>query len=306
MDKEMLQLVQGACKADNLQRALDVARLMHHSASIEAAAKVAAFYHLPGLQERIQDVKGEKEKEKREKKREATRASEKSYRYSSPPQEKATSRQFTDFAPRTANRRSFAGAGVNRDSTPAASYPPSTFIPETPGLEVDATPAPGIEEDTALSDMKRKREKEVDDFAAPSSKKIGSHFSFDKPASQYKLLKRFLFYFADQEPQMRQPRTHSRQKSRMSQLPIRSPRGLLGADLSMQQRARETLVEETQEIPSVEEDEIQQDEMQIEELRLVIGEMERDTAKTDNDRRIDTLLVMGSVHDLVNCMHSLL
>lgn len=302
MDKEMLQLVQGACKADNLQRALDVARLMHHSATIEAAAKVAAFYHLPGLQERIQGIKEEKEKEKREKKR----ASEKSYRYSSPPPEKANSRQFTDFAPRTANRRSFAGTGVNRDSTPAASYPPSAFVPETPGLEVDATPAPGIEEDTALSDLKRKREKEIDDFAAPSSKKIGSDFSFDKPASLYKLLKRFLFYFADREPQMRRPRTHSRQKSRISQLPIRSPRDLLGADLSMQQRAGETLVEEMQEIPSVEEDEIQQDEMQIEELRLVTGEMERDTAKTDNDRRIDTLLVMGSVHDLLNCMHSLL
>ncbi|KAE8539030.1 hypothetical protein D1P53_005400 [Cryptococcus gattii VGV] len=179
MDKEMLQLVQGACKADNLQRALDVARLMHHSATIEAAAKVAAFYHLPGLQERIQGIKEEKEKEKREKKR----SSEKSYRYSSPPPEKATSRQFTDFAPRTANRRSFAGAGVNRDSTSAASYPSSTFIPETPGLEVDATPAPGIEEDTALLDMKRKREKEIDDFAAPISKKIGSDFSFDKPAN---------------------------------------------------------------------------------------------------------------------------
>lgn len=304
MDKEMLQLVQGACKADNLQRALDVARLMHHSATIEAAAKVAAFYHLPGLQERIQGIKGEKEKEKREKKREATRASEKGYRYSSPPPEKATSRQFSDFAPRTANRRSFAGAGVNRDSTPAASCPPSTFIPETPGLEVDVTPAPGIEEDTALSDMKRKREKEIDDFAAPGSKKIGSDFSFDKPASQYKLLKRFLFYFTDREPQM-WPRTHSRQKSRMSQLPIRSPRGLLGADLSMQQRARETLVEETQEIPTIEEDEIQQDETQI-EVRLVTREMERDIAKTDNDGRIDTLWVMGSVHDLLNCMHSLL
>ncbi|OWZ76111.1 chromosome transmission fidelity protein 4 [Cryptococcus neoformans Tu401-1] len=186
MDKEMLQLVQGACKADNLQRALDVARLMHHSATIEAAAKVAAFYHLPGLQERIQSVKGEKEKEKREKRREATRGPERSYRYSSPPPEKAVSREFMDFAPRATNRRSFAGAGagVNRDSTPAASGPPSTFIPETPGLEVDATPAPGFDEDTTLSDMKRKRDKEIDDFAR--SKKRGSDFSFDKPASAAK------------------------------------------------------------------------------------------------------------------------
>lgn len=198
MDKEMLQLVQGACKADNLQRALDVARLMHHSATIEAAAKVAAFYHLPGLQERIQSVKREKEKEKREKKREATRAPERSYRYSSPPPEKAASREFTDFAPRTTNRRSFAGAGagVNRDSTPAASGPPSTFIPETPGLEVDTAPAPGLHEDTALSDMKRKKDMEIDDFAMPRSKKRGSDFSFDKPTGQYGSPESFLPYFS--------------------------------------------------------------------------------------------------------------
>lgn len=233
MGKEMLQLVQGACKADNLQRALDVARLMHHSATIEAAAKVAAFYHLPGLQERIQSVKGEKEKEKREKRREATRGPERSYRYSSPPPEKAVSREFMDFAPRATNRRSFAGAGagVNRDSTPAASGPPSTFIPETPGLEVDATPAPGFDEDTTLSDMKRKRDKEIDDFAR--SKKRGSDFSFDKPASQYGSLESFLLYLADWEPQVR-PRTHSRQENRMFQLPIRSPRDLMAANPSMQ------------------------------------------------------------------------
>lgn len=57
LDKELIQLIQLACKADKLQRALDAVKLLHHVASIEAAAKIASFYHLPGLQEKIQILK---------------------------------------------------------------------------------------------------------------------------------------------------------------------------------------------------------------------------------------------------------
>ena len=122
LDKELLQLVQSACKADSLQRALDLARLMHNAATVDAAAKVAAFYHLPGLQERIQGVKIDKEmmrvKEKRARRDAIAPAS--------------SSKVFADFVPRNGGpRRSFGG--VQRDSTPAASGRSETYVPETPG-----------------------------------------------------------------------------------------------------------------------------------------------------------------------------
>ncbi|WWD07638.1 hypothetical protein V865_005739 [Kwoniella europaea PYCC6329] len=188
LDKEYLQLVQIACKADNLQRALDVARLMHNPGTIEAAAKVAAFYHLPGLQERIVGVKTEKERRKREK-RNKPRISEYTHAPSPTPVPSSSiangtsSKGFTsDFAPRTANaRRSFGG--VNRDATPVSSAPRDTYIPETPGDESESiTPALENGDDGGSVSPIAKRRKlddaENEGFAVPQSKKKGEEYPF--------------------------------------------------------------------------------------------------------------------------------
>ncbi|KAK4056106.1 DNA polymerase alpha accessory factor Mcl1 [Microbotryomycetes sp. JL221] len=52
-DKIVLLLVQNACKADKLEAALDAVLMLSQPASINAAAKIAAFYALPALEDRI-------------------------------------------------------------------------------------------------------------------------------------------------------------------------------------------------------------------------------------------------------------
>lgn len=57
LDKEIILLIQLACKQDKLQRALDAVKLLHHTATLDSAAKVADFYHLTGLREKIDILK---------------------------------------------------------------------------------------------------------------------------------------------------------------------------------------------------------------------------------------------------------
>ena len=57
LDKLLLRQIQTACKADKLQPALELARLLNRTSSIEAAAKIAGFFHAAGLEERILALK---------------------------------------------------------------------------------------------------------------------------------------------------------------------------------------------------------------------------------------------------------
>ena len=61
LDKVLIQLIQNACKNDKLPRVLDLVKMLHHTTSYDMAAKVAGFYHLIGLQEKIETLKADRE-----------------------------------------------------------------------------------------------------------------------------------------------------------------------------------------------------------------------------------------------------
>ena len=69
-DKHLIKLIQTFCKAERLEAALDAALLLSQAASLVAAGKLAGYYKMPGLEERVQAVKEHKEAEQEGNKRE--------------------------------------------------------------------------------------------------------------------------------------------------------------------------------------------------------------------------------------------
>lgn len=180
MDKELLQLVQTACKADNLSRAYDISRLMFNAGTVESAAKIAGFYHLAGLEERILGLRGEarvKEKKaerlgkEREKERERRFGPDYSANGSSSNGIKRERAGTEAFAPRVTARRSFGG--VNRAETPQSTYGngstgKETYIPETPTGDDGPDDLDEMREERAGSPTGEKRKRgEVEEGFAP-------------------------------------------------------------------------------------------------------------------------------------------
>ncbi|KAF5376224.1 hypothetical protein D9615_008542 [Tricholomella constricta] len=61
VDRELMLLIQAACKADNVPRAIELAKLLHQTETFGAAIKLADFYHLVGLAEKLRILQAERE-----------------------------------------------------------------------------------------------------------------------------------------------------------------------------------------------------------------------------------------------------
>lgn len=62
-DKKLLQLIQYACKEDKAPRVIEFVTELNHIQSLDGAIKIANFYKLFGLKEKIVFIKAEREKE---------------------------------------------------------------------------------------------------------------------------------------------------------------------------------------------------------------------------------------------------
>ena len=101
LDKELVQLIQTACKNDRLPRALELTRMLHHMSSFDMAMKVAAFYRLVGLQEKMQVLKDDRLARGRPQRRDWTRDYDPVLPPRLPPADipRGESRAFQDFGP---------------------------------------------------------------------------------------------------------------------------------------------------------------------------------------------------------------
>ncbi|KAJ3879921.1 hypothetical protein F5051DRAFT_401323 [Lentinula edodes] len=57
IDKELVVLIQGACKEDNINRAVELTKLLHNLQTFDIVAKIADFYHLVGFKEKVMVLK---------------------------------------------------------------------------------------------------------------------------------------------------------------------------------------------------------------------------------------------------------
>ncbi|KAJ7287553.1 hypothetical protein C8J57DRAFT_1284265 [Mycena rebaudengoi] len=176
VDKEMVLLIQEACKANNVPRAIELAKLIHHPKVYDVIIKVSEFYHLVGLTEKIQALKSIREESEdrlvlaRNKRQQWTRPDPPLRRLptvtdSVPSRPKA----FQDFGPPPAvSRPGLAPAKPVKETTRYTAN--TTFdVPLTP-VEASSTSPP---------ESKRKRS-EVDDD-------IPSSLDFDAPPPKQKI-----------------------------------------------------------------------------------------------------------------------
>ena len=168
LDKELIQLVQLACKHDRLQRALDAVRCLHHINSFDLTVKIADFYHLPGLREKILALKTARESVERLREERARRADWKRAAGPVPPEtdiyqgvERQLKNRLQDTRPPPAVRRPRLAAATPTDE-------PSPFANRSQSSTLSVMESSSSKTILAESPPPEKRKyDELDDFDDP-------------------------------------------------------------------------------------------------------------------------------------------
>ncbi|KAJ7072346.1 hypothetical protein C8F01DRAFT_1205930 [Mycena amicta] len=163
MDKELVLLIQSACKLNQIPRAIELAKLIHNARFLDSVLKIAQFYRFDGLEEKIQSLKSIREAEEdrlvlaREKRRQWTRP---------------------DPLPRPLSGNDYMGSAPARpfqhfDPPPAISRPglaPAIPVKETTRFPASSASSVGDESIMTADHNKRKRD-DIEDFSSSQDQK---------------------------------------------------------------------------------------------------------------------------------------
>ncbi|KAF4598005.1 hypothetical protein EYR38_006399 [Pleurotus pulmonarius] len=157
IDKEFVQLIQEACKAGNLPRVVELAKLLHFPHSIDVAIKIAEFHRCIGLKEKLLVLKASQEGEV-ESRLEVMKEKRDSWLKKDPPprrimeaESSTATRAFQNSAPPPAiHRPALAPAAIAVEHTRFSSVAPR------PAAQPSWDEPPAIGSSTS-SDGKRKR-----------------------------------------------------------------------------------------------------------------------------------------------------
>jgi len=182
IDRELILLIQAACKTDNTARAIELTKLLHHLPTYDAAIKIAGFYHLVGLQEKLEVLKARREEAEdrlevlRQKRRRWLKSNNvpRDLQYSKDTSTNGRRDPLGDVQPPFAMDR----PGMSRVTVPvvertkfSSSAAPSSILPSQPSQQQtirSPSPIPTEDPDTtnSMTAPKRKRSDVDDDYTA--------------------------------------------------------------------------------------------------------------------------------------------
>jgi chromosome transmission fidelity protein 4 len=185
-DKKLIKLINTACKDDKPSRVIDWVRMLNHLQSFDGAIKIAEFYRLVGLKEKIELLRAERQGEDRlekgrDKRRElaalmAPRPLPRTYVVNQPSSDSGRPRLLQDFRPPPAIHRPGLAPAVPAIET--TRYSTANLPSRAPSTGSSTTPEGKRKRDDE-SDNASKRLAIESEIMGPPAPKASMHIARD-------------------------------------------------------------------------------------------------------------------------------